>query len=87
MPPQQSKAFLKHAIGPFPGSKKPPSDRVGNFLRESPDTGQLVWSWWNGESWGPFSDDPKVAKRRADKKPSKYQNLKWYGAATKPKTH
>jgi hypothetical protein len=83
MSPSKAAPFLKNAVGPFPGTKKPV--RTGLFLRKSPKTGQPVWSYYEcgfGGDWYAYSDTKAGAlDKYRRRKRSKHQRLDWYGTA------
>ena len=73
---QKARVQTKQVVGPFPGSKRPPADRPGLYLRQSQATGQLCWAYWNGTDWGLYSDSKKGATARRHKRSKK--SLPWF---------
>ena len=61
-------------VGPIAGIARPV--RAGLYLRISPKTKQQVWSYWNGRTWGKYTDDMNKAPRMSQ---SRHQNLPWFG--------
>jgi hypothetical protein len=77
------KAGVKPAlIAAFPATKNPDHARPGLYLRQSKDTGEMVWAYWNGQNWGLYSDTPKRAMTRRNKRSKKA--LPWFGYAKAP---
>lgn len=72
----KAKTKPRTVVGPFQGRIKPPADRPGLYLRESAKTGQMCWAYWNGTTWGLYSDSKKGAMARRHKASKK--TLPWF---------
>lgn len=68
----------------FPADVKPV--RPGVYERDMESVGLRgygQWSHWDGERWGGYGADKKIAMRNAES-PSAYQSIPWRGLARKP---